>query len=287
MAVKAEHYALDLLPAKVAAALYEVRDKQNGAISEIRIRADHRIRVTVGGREYLADCIMTAGEIGELVFSLCGSSMYAHADTINRGYISLPHGIRVGVCGHAVTDGGKITAVRSFSSLCIRIPRRCPGAGQAISDALSDCDVCSGVLVYSPPGVGKTTALREYCAAERDRRIAVIDTRSELGFAAADSPCCDILDGYPRSVGIECALRSLAPDVIVCDEIGSDADKAALMSCAEAGVSFVCSAHGSDADGIMKRSVIAECFAAGLFDALIGLKRDENGNVTADVRYLG
>lgn len=289
MADRYENYALDLLPAKVAAAIYDVRDKQVGQITEIRITADHRVRLKIGHGEYAADCVMTKKEIGSLVFSLCGSSMYAHADTINRGYISLPHGIRVGVCGHAVTDGERITAVQGFSSLCIRIPSRYPGAGRTIADALSHYGRNCGVIVYSPPGIGKTTALREYCASERDRRIAVIDTRCELGFAAADSPVCDILDGYPRSAGIECALRSLSPDVIVCDEIGSESDKTALLKCAEAGVSVVCSAHASDADGLMRKGVLADCFAAGLFDALIGLRlgTDEDGYaVQTDVRYL-
>ena len=280
-----ENYILRQLPSKLSVAVYAARDKLKQPISEIRIRAGHRVMLTVNGSNLPAECILTKDEIGELVYSLCACSMYAHADTINRGYISASHGIRIGICGRAVADGETITAVRDFTSLCIRIPRRYPGSGDVIKEVLETLDRPSCVLLYSPPGVGKTTALREYCASEEYRRVAVVDTRGELGFAAADSEMCDILEGYPRASGIECALRSMSPEVIVTDEIGNESDRIALESCATAGVCVVASVHGSDVDEITDRGPLAGCFARGIIGAMIGLRRDGE-RVAHDVRYI-
>ena len=85
----------------------------------------------------------------------------------------------------------------------------------------------------------------------------------------------DILEEYPRGVGIEIAVRALNPQFIICDEIGSFAEASALLSVRNSGVPIIASAHGDDIQGLVSRPGIRELFDAGIFDSYIHLERHE------------
>ena len=71
------------------------------------------------------------------------------------------------------------------------------------------------------PNCGKTTLLRDLAAqlAARRYRVAVVDERGELSWEDTLKGC-DVLRGYPKAVGIRQAVRCLAPDYILLDELG-------------------------------------------------------------------
>ena len=213
--------------------------------------------------------------------------MYAHRDSISSGYLSLGDGVRVGICGRASVDGGRVIGVYDISGLNIRIPRRFGRLGAPVCRALREARGLSGILIYAPPGVGKTTLLRgviaQMASGEKPVRVAVIDTRGELGFSLDEtSLCVDILTGYPRKIGIEIATRTMNAQLIVCDEIGEESEAQAIIASQNSGVPFLATAHADSLEGLLRRSGIHKLHTAHVFGAYVGIRRRFSG---ADFDY--
>ncbi len=263
---------LALLPTRATEALSEYRED---IICEIRIRADRPLTVTTPSANILTSVVCTRTEISDIVGKMCGGSLHAYSDTIKNGYIPLPEGCRAGVCG--TFSGG---AVRDITSLCIRIPRNVRGIGASLCRRLISSGG-RGMLIYSPPGEGKTTLLRDIASLLSSppylRRVAVIDSRAELfredSFSAS---IADIYTGYPKAYGIELATRTMSPQFIVCDELGTEEAKS-VMEAQNCGVPLVASAHSSSLEGLMRRPAFRELDVAGVFGLYVGIKRMGSG----------
>lgn len=271
----------DSIPEQVSALLPyrltdEIRRTGCGRIEEIRIRRGGCASLTCGGQNILLDFKASSEQMDSLLMGLCSGSMYAHTESIKQGYVSLEGGIRAGVCGRAAVEDGRIIGVNEISSVCIRLPHDTPkSVGAEIASLVRQG---AGVLIYSPPGVGKTTVLRGAAAllasGSRPLRVAVVDTRWELG-SALHGPrlSVDILSGYPRRQGIEIASRTLGAQVIVCDEIGDAEEASSILSAHNCGVPLLASAHGMSMEQLMKRPGIAALHAAHVFGWYVGLER--------------
>ena len=192
------------------------------------------------------------------------NSWYAFEDEIRGGYLTLPGGHRVGISGRAVLENGKLKTVKHISSLNFRIAKEIIGAADELLPHIT-CPIEREVystLIVSPPGCGKTTLLRDLTrqVANLGFQVAVIDERSEIGSCYEGVPQLDvgmqtdILDGYPKAVGISHAVRALGPEVVVTDEIGHPEDAFALAELARCGVKIFASCHGSSLSQIKNKS---------------------------------
>ena len=267
---------IDILPIAVAEEILRLcRGRRGGldALREIRLRAEGRCSVLIGRERLPLFSTLTADETDKLVETLACGALYAYRDSIASGYLTLPGGVRVGLCGYARYDGERLVGVSEMRSLVFRIPTgECEFADELLSVYLSS--VKAGMLIYSPPGVGKTTALRSLAASlgggTHPRRVAVVDERCE--FDAEDYRGCevDILKGYKRRRGIEIATRTMSPDLIMIDEIGAD-DAEAILDVVRCGIPLVATAHASDRDELFSKSSLKELFACGAFDCLVGI----------------
>jgi len=248
-------------------------------IEEIRLHADRYCTVSCGTQNIWTGFLTTEEEIRKLLLQMCEGSLYAYGQSINEGYLTLPGGIRVGVCGRATVENGRVIGVHSVSGLMIRIPHRVRVDASPILDLLRVRNRSGGVLIYAPPGVGKTTLLRA-CAttaasAPYALRTVVVDTRSELKYTLEDkSLCLDILEGYPRDLGIEIATRSFGAQLVICDEIGSPADARAILQSANSGIALIATAHASSLSELLARPAFAELHRAGVFHTYVGLFRE-------------
>ncbi len=244
---------------------------------EIRLRAGHFVALTLDGRNLLLSSVLHPTELSTIFSNLCDNSVYAHAESLRQGYFSA-YGCRVGVAGRAVWQDGCVVAMADLHSLCIRMPHRVAGAGAVAVRVFREMECRRGILVYSPPGIGKTTLLRDLAytlsTGTDARRVAVVDTRGELYGADAPAACqIDVLLGYPQGMGIELATRTLSPEVIVCDEIGNEADAAAILSVVGCGVPLIASAHGATVEEVRARAPIRLLAQNGIFEAYIGITR--------------
>ncbi|MBQ6263786.1 MAG: hypothetical protein IJK58_09765 [Clostridia bacterium] len=279
-----EKEAILMLPPRLSGAVSRTLAFHSGRLCEIRLRVGGPFTVTVDGNEFRTGAVCSSDDVEYVIRSLTGNSLYSHAETIREGYICSAGGIRAGICGKAVTRDGRIDTVTSVSSLNVRIPHRVPGASERVFKLISKLSPPFGVLIYSKPGVGKTTLLRELIpllsTGDGARRLSVVDTRFEL---AAGLDCgdllADFLSGYPREKGIEIATRTLSPELIVCDEISSRSDAEAILTAASSGVSVIASCHGTTLSEIKRKQPVASLIFAGAFDLFVGLSgRDPDGS---------
>ena len=283
------------LPKHVLDAIYAAcppKGLSPGYLEEIRLRADRRASLTVGGRNLMLDLTLNATELFSILTRMCGGSLYAYSQNINEGFVTLDGGIRVGVAGEATCEDGRIVGIREISALCIRIPHAHGQMGKEIADLLrrmiAETGVPYGILLYAPPGEGKTTLLRGVAAhlagGRQPLRTVVVDTRGELTFPlGGETLCLDVLTGYPRAMGVSIATRCLNAQVIVCDEIGDGRDAAALLSAYHGGVPLVATAHGSSVKELLSRTGLKMLHQAGLFGAYVGLLRDGSGDFVYDI----
>ncbi len=283
----------ELLPARLCRAVDELWTRR-GLISsaeELRLHANKRAFLVLGGENIMTDVVLEQNEINSVVSKMCQGSLYAYGDTINQGYIVLKDGMRVGICGRAAYSEGKIIGVYDISSLCIRIPRRLYADGSYICSLLRNrSEGVRGVLIYSPPGEGKTTLLRsvaEKMSSGKDAlRVCVVDTRGELGMSLT-SPllCVEILSGYSKKLGVEISARTLNAQLIVCDEIGDSSEASAICEAHGCGVPLVASAHASSVEELLARPGIAMLHRAGIFKYYVGIRRAESVKNTAAFYY--
>ena len=184
----------------------------------------------------------------------------------------------MGIGGHAGYDGGRCVGVNDVSALVFRIP-------SATSEFAEELylswlrDGKGGMLIISPPGGGKTTTLRSlagYVGTSRDGgvRTVIVDERCEIDRDDYLDSQVDILSGYKRHDGIEIAIRTMSPEVIMCDEIFSERDADALIGALGAGITVIATAHGSSKNDIMQRDGIRRLVELGMFDTLVTVTRE-------------
>ena len=247
-------------------------------IEEIRLRRDKHVFLTVGGggvkRNVSLPYLVSEKELCDIFNRMCDGSLYAYSESIIRGYISLPCGVRVGVCGHASVDSGRIIGVYDISGLNVRIPRIDIRVDESLlKRVVSHAKRGLGTLIFSPPAQGKTTCLRSiaYELSSRElMRTSVIDTREELSLMPDNKRLTlDVFSGYPKAEGIRMATLFMNPEVVICDEIGSEEEALAIADAQNCGVPLIATTHGADLSSLLRRGGIMALHRARVFGSYV------------------
>ena len=277
---------------KLRDVLYSIPSAVKQSTAEIRIRRGSPLSLTVTGEtvfvknngqtSFDAGCgliTVTEKDVDECYRLLCSNSVFAHEEELKNGYIRLKNGSRAGVFG-SINAEGKISEI---SSINIRIAREIQGAASGIVKYYRG----EGWLIAGPPGCGKTTVLRDFIRqiswgfAEKIYRAAVIDSRGELwGNGANDlGPATDILNIGDKAAGIEIALRTMFPEVIAFDEIGTTEELKRVKESFNAGVSIITTAHTGNWQEMLKRDVTRELLMSGAINRVALLSKMQGGEI--------
>lgn len=264
---------LSFLPLPLACEIRDICQKTRAAtLCEIRLRCKRLASLTFyrdGGLcTYPLTYVADENAMREVLLGICQGSVYAYEGSVKQGYISLPGGCRVGLCGEAIAQGEEIKSIRRVTSLVFRLPHSLPSCAASLVARFRARR--ESVLVFSPPGGGKTTLLKaavQALSGGRDGlRVAVVDSRGELSDFGRDC-LVDILSGYPKACGMEIAVRTLSPELVVCDEIG-EGEAEALRGAAQCGVPILASAHAESVEQLYRRPVLGQMCRAGFFPIL-------------------
>ena len=272
-----EEQILKLFPLHMREKLRKT-DVDQRALEEIRIRAGQPLMFLYGDGEYFLDgdedvlCRyqkrgyrMTRSDLEEMVGFLCNYSMYAYEEQLRLGYLTLPGGHRVGVAGEVALQQGRIVRLQHIYFLNIRIAREKKGCAKPLVDAVRSAQGIYNTLILSPPGVGKTTYLRDAIRilSEGDEthagmKVGVVDERSELGAGYLGipqndlGPRTDVLEGAGKSEGIYMLLRSMSPQVIAVDELGAKDDFEAVTRAFHSGCRLIGTVHGENIESLQR-----------------------------------
>lgn len=267
-------------------------------LEEIRLRNDMPVSVLTGQREYVLTrdgrlcgrdgsvrgIRVLPGHIEYAVEQAANGVIYGAQESIRDGYITIRGGHRVGICGHAVTEKNKVTAIKQFSSVCIRIARAVNGIGIEIAGLICKQKSILSTLIVSPPLRGKTTLLRDIIreVSERGYRVGIADERGELAGMAKGQPqfdvgpYTDIIDGCSKSDAALMLLRGMSPDLIAMDEITADEDVKAICKAANCGVSVLASAHADGIEELKRRKTYDALFESRIFSRIGVLAMENN-----------
>lgn len=272
-----------------------VNDNNIGLLKEIRLRSDKPVSVVLNDTSYFLTVngfslkqseraiSMTVNEMNDLFLRLCRNSIYAYTEDIKNGFVTLAGGHRVGICGRVQSDG----MIRDISALNIRVSKEIIGCSETVLPyiAKNEKEIRS-TLIISPPCCGKTTLVRDIARyisnggqvpKFRGVNVGIIDERSEICSCENGVPSndvgirTDVLDGCVKEKGIFMMIRSMAPDVIVTDEIGGPGDYAAVASAINSGIKVISTTHGSSLDEVRARKEIGNMIDDNFFELFIVL----------------
>ncbi len=289
---------LPYLPPRLRRELEALPEGELYSLEELRLKAEQPVLLRLAQREALLRLsqnsedgrgsffILSLDELNKTVMLLAGSSLYALEEELRRGYITLPGGHRAGVAGRAVLQQGQVRTLKEISGINIRVARPVVGAARQVLPLLLDeKGQIQQTLIISPPLAGKTTLLRDLARmlaegeGARPHRVGIVDERSELAAMREGLPQLnvglrsDVLDGCPKAEGLMMLLRSMSPEVLICDELGREADIQAIHEAGNAGVKVVATAHGSGEEELRRRPALGTLLAEGCFQRLVLLSR--------------
>lgn len=296
--MKTENQILPLFGGRLRTALVRAEPDFEG-LQEIRIRAERPVILQYPGRElYLTEAgktsencleglIADAKDIKTVLESACGYSGYAYEEEISRGYLTIQGGHRIGLAGRAVMKEETVQTLKYISALNIRIAHPVTGCAENWKPWFYERNKPCHVLIVSPPGCGKTTLLRDAIRiysngspAHPAATVGVVDERSEIagayrGIATHDLGMrTDVLDGCPKSFGMEMLLRSMAPKVLAVDEIGT-MDVPSIENALRCGCKVLATLHGEKLEDFLDKPGFQSLVRERVFERYIFLKQGQ------------
>ena len=114
----------------------------------------------------------------------------------------------------------------------------------------------------------------------------MVDERGELS-GDGSLICCDVLRHCPKAAGIQQAVRCLAPDVVIFDELGSLEETKAVIDGLNSGVAAIASAHCRDIDSLLCRPPLKAALNSGAFEKVVFLEGRRSPGTLSGIMNVG
>ena len=242
-------------------------------VTEIRLRVNNTLQLTERGKiKYIPQLFFNQNEIDNIFHAMCENSQNVYDNDISNGYITVKNGYRVGIGGdYYYNEYSKKYVLRSIKSLNIRIPAK---EVSFINQEKLLSTIPDSMLIIGPPHSGKTTLIKIYAKYLADKyRICICDERREIYNKKTN---CDVIQGIKKATAVSMATRTLNPQFIICDEIGSTEEANEIISAVNTGVKFICSAHATTVNDIYKRPNIKILIDNDIFKRIVVLSSENN-----------
>lgn len=271
-----------VLPLKI---IEEIKDdKVIDNLHEIRVKIGKPVILNCNDGERVLNYYATNEDLKCMMSKISNYSIYAFEEEIKQGYITLRGGHRIGLAGECVISNGEVRTIKSISSINIRICKEVIGSSKKVMPIITNKDKVYNTLIISPPKCGKTTILRDiarnisngmFTIGLSGKKVTIIDERSEIAACFNGIPQLnvgirsDVLDNCYKKNGMIMAIRSLSPEVLICDEIGTEGELEALNMAFNSGVNIVVTVHGFDIEDVYRRKVFKNLIDNCILDRII------------------
>lgn len=285
---------LRYFPNSIKAEIESFWRQTNEELEEIRIRVGKPIALKSSVINVI-NHIVAPEEILETFGRICENSVYSYKKQICEGFITIKGGHRVGITGNCVFENGQVTNINYISSLNFRISREKIGCSQELLKYIIDNEnkTVYNTLIVSRPGGGKTTMLRDVIrnisngipGILKGKICGVVDERGEIASMYKGVPqndvgiLTDVLDNISKSKGMTMLIRSMAPEVIFCDEIGSKEDVEAIDYAICSGAKGVFTAHGGKLEDILLNNQLCNLLQKNIIERIVFLNPVNKGNI--------
>ena len=244
-------------------------------LQEIRVRSGKPVILKVRKSDIPIDYIVEQTEVLQMLEKLCESSIYAYKKQLCEGFLTIKGGHRIGIAGTVVMEENQVINMKYITSLNFRIAREVIGCSNGVIGQVLNVreNTIYNTLIVSPPGKGKTTLLRDLIRVISNgipeiefpgQTCGVVDERGEIAASYRGIPQndigirTDVIGNVSKEIGMKMLIRSMAPQVIACDEIGSKEDVLAIKQAIASGVKGIFTMHGKDMQDIQKNEEIFE-----------------------------
>ena len=265
-------------------------------LEEIRIRNNKPIILKSSNQEKLIRYYPNSDEMMTILQLICENSIYTYQKQIAEGFVTLKGGHRVGLSGSCVMEKGEVINISYISSFNFRISRQIIGCSKNALKYILDINkkIVKNTLIVSPPGSGKTTLLRDVIRQIssgiksikfKGQTVGVVDERGEIaslyrGEAQNEiGSKTDVIENTTKSIGMKMLIRSMAPEVIVADEIGGQNDIEVIKYAICSGCKGIFTAHGASFDDIYMNPVLKELVNSHIFEIIMFLNPKQRGDI--------
>jgi len=224
---------------------------------------------------------ITEQDLAEMQNYISNYSLYAWQEELRNGFLTVQGGHRIGLAGGTTNHNGHVSGISYLTFFNIRVAHERVGCADGILQF-----ICGhNTLIISPPGAGKTTLLRDCIRSlsYRGIKIGLVDERSEIaasyhGIPQNDiGPRTDVLDGCNKTEGIGMLFRTMSPQVIAVDELGTEADFMAVEQAAYSGCKIVGTLHAGSVNELKEKPILKRWCKKELFERYVFIEKGENG----------
>lgn len=232
----------------------------------------------------------------EMLESISGYSLYAFEEELKQGYLTVPGGHRIGVAGKLICDRDGVSCIRNIAFLNIRLAHQIKGCADFVMKYLCEAGEVCHTLIVSPPRCGKTTLLRDIIRQISDgtdqlagQNVGVVDERGELAGSYCGVPQndlgmrTDVLENCEKGLGMMMLLRSMAPQVLAVDELGSSEDEAAVEKIFHCGCRLIATVHGSSLEDLKRIRWLNDIQKRRLFERYIILDAQAKAGTVREI----